>query len=153
MKPPQIIVVDLDGTLCDTNHRVDYAQAGEWDAYHSRIAADRAHLDVSRLISHMVSDNAPDWEVWLISGREERFLWETQRWLAARDIVADRILLRPAHDRSPDHELKLRLLVEALGSMEAVIDHVAFVLEDKDRVVEAYRNAGLPCWQVRIDTY
>lgn len=152
MTKPQIIVADLDGTLCDNGHRVDYAQTGQWDEYHSRIAADRAHPDVANLIRQM-SSNMRDWEVWLVSGREDRLLWETQRWLAINDIIVDRILLRPAQDRSPDHELKIRLLVEALGSMEAVIDQVAFVLEDKDKIVEAYRNAGLPCWQVRNGIY
>jgi hypothetical protein len=38
---------------------------------------------------------------------------------------------------------------EYFGSKEAVLQNVIFVLDDRDKVVEAWRNYGLPCWQVR----
>ena len=156
---PSVIIVDLDGTLCNIDHRVGFAQSGDWESFHSLVSRDSVYPDVSNFIG-MISDRtklsvAFGWapEIWAISGREEKFLPETERWLEINDIIFDRIILRPSGDRTPDHQLKVRVLIEEFGSIESARSRVLFILEDRDKVIEAYRNAGLPCWQVRPGTY
>jgi hypothetical protein len=45
------------------------------------------------------------------------------------------------------------MLIDLFGSKENVQEKVLVVLEDRDRVVEAFREMGLPCWQVQAGGY
>jgi Ca2+-transporting ATPase len=46
-----------------------------------------------------------------------------------------------------------KMLIDLFGSKENVQEKVLVVLEDRDRVVEAFREMGLPCWQVQAGGY
>ena len=146
-----IIVVDLDGTLCDCAHRQDYARAGQWDQFHSHLTMDKPNEDVAEFIKQL----SLHYTVVAVTGRNEAFRQLTWSWLKEHklDEFIDEILMRPDGDWRPDHELKLPLLEKALGNKENVLKKVAVVLEDRDKVIEAYRNYGLPCWQVRPGSY
>lgn len=143
------IVIDLDGTLSNCDHRVNYAQMGEWDEFHARGKDDRPYEDVALLVdglSHL-------YNIVIVTGRNERYRRDLMTWLLEYRIKIDSIVMRPDHDFTSDGELKIRLLEEYFGGKEAVLGCVAFVLEDRDKVVEAYRNYGLACWQVRLGSY
>jgi hypothetical protein len=90
-----------------------------------------------------------------VTGRNEAFRQLTWSWLNEHklDEYIDTLIMRPDSDWRPDHELKIALLEQAFGSKERALERVAFILEDRDKVVEAYRNYGLPCWQVRPGGY
>jgi phosphoglycolate phosphatase-like HAD superfamily hydrolase len=151
---PYAIVVDLDGTLCDCAHRVSYAQTGQWDEFHSRLDDDRPHADVVAMIDRLVGAHALDaLQLVICSGRNDAYRNATIQWLARQNIWPDVVLLRPNHDYTPDHELKVRLLSEHFGSLENAQRSILCILEDRDKVVEALRNAGFPVWQVRPNSY
>ncbi len=140
------IVVDLDGTLFNHNHRIDWAKSGEWDEYHSRIPLDDVHADVDWFLQLLPSSV----QVIFCTGRNERWRSATiQSMKKTNVILPDAMLMRPDNDFTPDHELKPKLLEDHFGSKETVLQSVKFVLDDRDKVVEAWRNYGLPCWQVR----
>lgn len=147
------IVIDLDGTLCDSAHRDHHARNGDWDQFHALLTEDKPHPDVLHLMDLLF--NAPD-EVELIgcTGRNERYRIATERWLLEHGALLDCVLMRPDHDFRPDHELKIEM-IEAWHEQTSgddpwpVQDRVAFILEDREKVVEAWRNAGFNCWQVR----
>ena len=147
------IVMDLDGTLCDCSHRVHWAQAKEWDQFHAGIPEDKPNPDavffleaIERLDRHNVI---------ICTGRDERQSNATWSWLYAYNLgrFFEAALFRPEGDRSPDHELKLRLVSEFFGSQEAALNNVSLVLDDRDKVVEAWRDAGFRCWQVAAGSY
>jgi len=143
------IVVDLDGTLNNCVHRIEDARFGHWDLFHSKLEDDEPYYDVEWLLKRLPS-TIP---VIACTGRDEAYREKTLTWLAKWNIALDEILMRPTGDYTPDHELKPRLLEKFFGSKELVIDNVMFVLDDRDKVVEAWRNYGLPCWQVRPGGY
>src|SRR5690606_1817255 len=145
------IVVDLDGTLCDCSHRVHWAQAKQWDEFHAGIPEDKPHDDVVTLVS-LASQN---YEVLVCTGRNEAHRKATIEWLrhhGLEEVVTD-VLMRPDNDRSPDHELKIRLVCEYFGSMDNALKSVLLVLDDRDKVVAAWRDAGFKCWQVQQGSY
>ena len=145
------IVVDLDGTLCDCSHRVHWAQAKQWDEFHAGIPEDKPHDDVVTLVS-LASRN---YEVLICTGRNEAHRKATTEWLKRHglaEVVTD-ILMRPDNDRSPDHELKLRLVYDFFGGRDNALNSVLLVLDDRDKVVEAWRDAGFKCWQVQQGSY
>jgi hypothetical protein len=88
------------------------------------------------------------------TGRSEAQRKPTEAWLRERGIDHfETILMRPNGDNTPDHQLKLRLVDEHFGSREAALEAVDFILDDRDRVVEAFRDAGFTCWQVQAGSY
>ena len=145
------IVIDLDGTLCDSAHRDHHARNGDWDQFHALLTEDQPHADVLHLVELLF--NAPD-DVQLIgcTGRNERYRIATERWLMEHGALLECVLMRPDYDFRPDHELKIEML-EAWhyesGAEGRPQDRVAFILEDREKVVEAWRDAGYNCWQIR----
>lgn len=145
------IVIDLDGTLCDCSHRVHLAQAKQWDEFHAGIQEDEPHTEAVTFLE-VISVN---YEILICTGRKDRYRDATVRWLndkgLGKHITA--MLMRPDKDRSSDHELKPRLVDEFFGSRQAALAAVLLVLDDRDRVVEAWRDAGFKCWQVQVGSY
>lgn len=153
------VVIDLDGTLCDVVHRESYAKAGEWEEFHKRCADDTPREDVVWLLNALLYSSLHTdrhhTEVIALTGRDEGHYTETMKWLARNNLsmAIDHVIMRPIGNFEPDHELKPRLLAEHFGSMEIALSSVAFILEDRDKVVEAWRNLGFNCWQVQAGNY
>jgi hypothetical protein len=144
------IVIDLDGTLANCEHRQQHAQNGDWDMFHSLLAGDRPYADVAWLLSCMHGE----YQVVAVTGRNEAHRSATLNWFHEQGIgQIDVILMRPDNDYTPDHILKPRMLEVYIGSKQETLDEVIFVLDDRDKVVDAWREYGLNCWQVRQGTY
>ena len=145
------IVVDLDGTINNCEHRQHLAQAQKWDEFHGALMADEPNEDVKFLLDRLSLDE----NLLLIgcTGRNNAFRGLTMRWLRENDVLLDHLIMRPDGDWRPDHELKPDMLEQFMGTKESVLRQVKFVLDDRDKVVEAWREYGLPCWQVRPGGY
>lgn len=137
-----IVVFDLDGTLCNIEHRLGHIQSEpqDWAAFY------RACIyDVE--ITPLVRVAAALWhaghrlEFW--SGRSEEVREETGKWLASRGLRYHLLRLRPKDDYRPDHELKARWL-EGLSAAERPV--LAF--EDREQVVQMWRSKDVLCCQV-----
>lgn len=145
------IVVDLDGTLFDHAHRLDLAKSGLWSDYHACLADDRLNMDVAWLLKKLPRSI----QIIFCTGRVEQYRSLTIDKIRSSSEcpVPDELLMRPEMDYTSDHELKPRLLEEFFGGKSRVLEEVRFVMDDRDKVVEAWRNYGLPCWQVRAGGY
>lgn len=156
----KIIVVDLDGTLCDSSHRDHLAQAKEWDAFHAASKDDKPRLDVAELVKIVRSSAfaGRDYCLVALTGRNEKYRKVTLDWLIRQDLAHfDALLMRPDNDWRPDTVIKPELLEEfrkLIGEGQGgPTPEVAFILEDRDHVVEAWRNLGYACWQVQPGGY
>lgn len=138
-------VFDIDGTIADCNHRLSHAQMKEWDTFHSKAAEDAVVKDIADLMIHAASF----YDIILLTGRNERYRKLTEEWLDSTNLnyYVHKILMRPDDDWSHDYEMKITLLEKELGSKEAVLQKVAFVIDDRDSVVEGLRNYGLTVLQ------
>lgn len=145
-----VIIIDLDGTLCDSGHRDHHAQAKEWEEFHSKLILDRPHKDVVEVIAGM---QAWGCKAFGLTGRNEAHRPATMKWLAANGIELDALMMRPDNDWRSDHELKPAALTAAFGTIELARERVLMILEDRDKVVEAWRNLGFRCWQVQPGGY
>lgn len=151
MPTNKVVVVDLDGTLCDIRHRVHLAQEGDWNGFHSLLVNDEPHKEIVRLLEALETAEIP---YFVCSGRDESFMNHTKKWFAKHNIPAPFvIMLRPATSHAPDHELKIKMLEEHFGGKENVLERVLFVLEDREKVVVSMRDYGLTVLQVREGTY
>ncbi len=145
------VIVDLDGTLCDHRHRVSAAIDGRWDEYHAGIPDDAVHSDVADVI-RVFWENGYD--IIACTGRPVAYLGKTMEWLLRHNIPVDSFVMRPEGDFRPDHQVKPERLADHLGLASpeelASAGMITVILDDRDKVVEAWRNLGLPCWQVRM---
>ena len=145
------IVIDLDGTLCDCSHRVHLAQAKQWDDFHAGIMDDKPYPEVVEFVKII----SPHYNTILCTGRPETYRKDTWSWVYKYDLEdhLDHLIMRPEKDYSPDHELKLKLVYDFFGSREDALSNILLVLDDREKVVEAWRNAGFTCWQVQVGRY
>jgi hypothetical protein len=144
------IIVDLDGTLCDSAHRDHLAMAGLWEEFHSGLTDDKVHKDVAEVITIM-SDAG--YLIIGLTGRNEKFRYKTLGWLGLNKISLDHLIMRPDNNYQSDYTLKPRMLADQFGSQESALNNVLMILEDRDKVVEAWRNLGYRCWQVQPGGY
>src|SRR5688500_19612020 len=146
------IVVDLDGTLCDCAHRVHLAQAKQWDEFHKGIYEDKVREDVAVFLD--VIPNDISLRVLLCTGRNEQYRIPTLNWLQDNNLWGfDDLVMRPKDNHESDDLLKVRMVDEFFGGRAKALEQVAFVLDDRDRVVQSFRDAGYRCWQVAAGAY
>lgn len=146
MTKRNIIVVDLDGTLSNSGWREMHAQNKDWDLFHELGKADKPNEDVKALIAAFKS--AGDYQIVGCTGRNEKYRTQTIQWLYHHDIELDDILMRPENNWEPDHELKPSFFEAHYDK-----DEVLFVLDDREKVVQSWRDKGYNCWQVRPGGY
>jgi hypothetical protein len=130
---PSAIMVDLDGTLALHVDRGPY----EFE----RLGEDALNEPVALVVATM---RAAGHRIVLMSGREARYRELTEKWLADHDVVHDELWMRATDDRRHDDVVKAELFDAHVRRRF----HIRFVLDDRDRVVAAWRRMGLPCWQV-----
>lgn len=163
MKEPvrDIVICDLDGTLAIDDHRAVHLHKNphcpkqtdlsakcfckpeerDWDTYFSLCGEDTPNHAVVQLIRIL---NHARKRIFIFSGRSDAVRSATVEWLDRYNIVYERLEMRRADSRTDDNVLKLSW-VDSLG----IRDRIWLVLEDRSRVVAAWRDAGYTCLQVR----
>lgn len=165
-----LIICDIDGTISDCQHRQHLAAARDWDAFHQLAHLDEPismTLDMIRDLVHVSGHG-----LIFLTGRPEWMRELTLKWLADKceldlhDHYLE-LLMRPKDEWAPDYQIKLAMLkhsaqfgaIKTWAEAEKISDLVNFdnpsptfrdmilFLDDRDKVVEAFRNLGFHCWQ------
>lgn len=132
-----IVIFDFDGTLCNTDPITHLW--GDWEAFHPATFDCPPRIGVvelarrCQLIGHVL----------VVTGKPERYRAKMTNWLNYQGIQPDAILMRPDHSSMPDAELKPQLAREWAGSLDRVI----CAIEDRDKMVDAWRAEGVTCLQ------
>jgi len=133
---PPCVIFDLDGTFAFLGDRSPY------DA--SRCEGDEVNRAV-HFVYEAIRRGHPETAVLLVSGREERWRPQTERWLAQHGIAHDGLYLRRSGDRRKDVVVKKEIYDRHIAGRYKV----RVVFEDRDQVVRLWRDdLGLPCFQV-----
>ena len=136
------IIVDLDGTLCDVEHRVHHVRSKpkNWSAFNQAMDQDQPYFWCLELIAAM---KARDYKIYFVTGRDENFREMTEAWLARHHVEYDQLYMRAAMDFREDSEVKEEIY---LAKIELVAQ-ILFVVDDRKSVVERWRKLGLTCLQ------
>lgn len=131
---PAAVICDIDGTLADCGHRSPYdVKAAGVDT-------------VVKHIAELLRRYAPTHRIIFMSGRDEgagRAI--TEEWLRKHAAVpVTHLYMRPAGDTRPDEVVKRELYFQHVD----MAYNVEFVLDDRNKVVDMWRELGLPCLQV-----
>lgn len=152
-KRPRKILVDIDGTLADPRHRLHHIEGRtkDWDSFYADAIDDEPYEEITDLVWGLWTSGL--YEPIFCTGRPESTREDTENWLEfTANLWApepEELLMRPDDDFRPDFEVKPELLEKA--GIE--LDEIAFVLEDRDQVVAAWRDRGLRVLQVCDGSY
>lgn len=148
---PRTIIFDLDGTLCDVEHRRVYVQTTpkNWDAFNNACVLDTP-LAHTRAVYEAL-DWVGNYTILFFSGRSGENYPETVEWLNTHinqkperlGRTEDRLLMRADKDRRPDTIVKKEMLdwIREQGA------DVFFTVDDRQSVVDMWRENGVPCFQ------
>jgi predicted kinase len=125
---PNAIICDLDGTLAFLNGRNPYDASNCHD--------DGLNTTVANILKGR--------NVILVSAREDRFREPTERFLKKHDIQHLHLLMRASHDSRKDSIIKREIFDTHIRGKY----NIEFVLDDRNQVVEMWRQLGLVCLQV-----
>lgn len=134
----------MDGTLADVRHRLHHIRGRgkpNWKRFFTEQQHDRPKKDIVAQVRELAKTH----EIVIVTGRPEQYMAETARWLRKYNIPFSRIFMRRAGDHRPDYVVKKEIL-DAIGP-----ERVALVLDDRPRVCEMYRKAGLNVVEVPSD--
>ena len=141
MNKPNTVVVDLDGTLANIDHRAHLVKkdAPEWDKFYSSCDKDTPN---SWCVELMRAMQTAGFTVIILSARRDTTLSKTKAWLRYHAIPHSQlILLRKGNESTPDTVLK-KAWLDSYGK-----ENVLFVVDDRQKVVDAWRSNGVTCLQ------
>lgn len=153
------VIVDIDGTIASLEHRLQYitGKTKDYDAFYDHCLDDGRIDKICELVT-ILRDAGK--RLVFITGRPERVREKTLQWLELNLLVKrDNIILlmRKNHDFRKDSVIKLEKL-QIINSVMSTGHHLispsnTIVLEDRDSVVEMWRNNGFTTLQVAKGTY
>jgi hypothetical protein len=132
---PRVVLFDVDGTLMlNTGGRSPY----DW----SRVGEDTPNEAVIELAHNIISAGLLD--IVVLSGRDEICYDQTAASLAAQQVFFKELIMRPHKDNRADDVVKEELYRTRIEPFYTA----AFVIDDRQRVVDMWRRIGLACFQV-----
>jgi predicted kinase len=136
---PKAIICDLDGTLALMNGRNPFDAA--------KCEEDLLNEPVAKVLKTFQDLG---YKTLLLSGRRDEHKPQTINWLAKNNIHYDMLELRDTQDNRADTLVKKDLFdAHILGKY-----YIEFVLDDRDQVVDLWRNQlGLTCFQVNYGDF
>jgi len=129
---PKAIIVDIDGTLAHMKGRSPY----DWD----RVGEDECDTIIKEIVN--AYDNYG--VVIVMSGRDASCRAITEKWLNDNNIVWDTLLMRDEGDMRKDSIVKRELFDTYIAGHY----FIEYVLDDRQQVVDMWREMGLKCLQV-----
>ena len=147
-----IIICDLDGTLCDIEHRRAHVETTpkNWDSFFYGMENDTVNEAVMCVLDGWIAgyeiDALDNNKVIFCTGRPDKYRAATEAWLDEHygiPITGRQLHMRKDGDYRPDDIVKEEILNTHIDK-----DHVMFVLDDRQQVVDMWRRNGLQCFQV-----
>lgn len=138
------IICDIDGTITKVGDRLKYLEETpkNWDAFYSACGEDEPNTPIIELLK-AVSEYS---SIVFITGRRESCRQDTIHWIKTHCpwLHRYRLFMRKngdfRHDITVKHELAIEALLSPLNTL--------FVLEDRNSMVEKWRELGFTCLQV-----
>ncbi|HEY9715714.1 MAG TPA: HAD family hydrolase [Chroococcales cyanobacterium] len=143
------VIFDLDGTLCDCRHRLQFVRRHpkDWKSFFQpeRVFRDPPHEDIVELAKTL----AKSYALIIVTGRPDSLYEVSRDWLQQHEIPAAKIYMRQQGDHRKDTEVK----EEILEQIEFDQYEPFLVVDDRKAVVEMWRENGLTCLQVAEGDY
>lgn len=139
------IIFDIDGTIANCDHRRHFVSNGnsDWDSFRDHTVND---TPIQWVCDIAKAFHTAGHGVIFVSARDnaQRDVTKNQitDWIGITDPI---LFMRPDGDTTPDDVFKR-------GVLDIVRDHIGcdpdLVFDDRNRVVDMWRDAGIPVFQV-----
>lgn len=139
----KLVLVDMDGTLADVEHRRHFVQDGKkhWGAFFANCDQDPPVDIVLRWVKAL--HESGEYLIVIVSGRPiNQCGIKTEEWLYRYEVPAAYLFMRQSGDSRKDDLVKQDIL-DLLPK-----DKIAFTIDDRNQVVDMWRRNGLTCYQV-----
>lgn len=145
------IVFDIDGVLADCSHRLHYIQGEnkDYDKFYSydEVLKDKPILNLDRILFNIqyANEEGSDIDIKFITARNIKCITATTKWLERNfgiEVLKEDILMRPANDYRPAHEVKEDLIEKHIG-----FENILFAFDDDNQVNEMYKKHGVMCYK------
>jgi len=139
------VIFDLDGTLANIDKRRTLATKNgkmNWNVFFNpdNIDLDTPNQAVINMANILYSQ---DYIIYILSGRSDKTYQATIAWLDKHKVNYDLLIMRPQNQLyKKDSDLKQSWL-DTIGK-----DRVSMVFDDRQQVVDMWRQNGLPTFQV-----
>lgn len=148
LKP--LYIFDIDGTIALNDHRKHILEeqhdSQRWRRFYAAVDKDAPCAAVIATMEALRRFA----DVWLFSGRSDECRDKTVAWLAEHTSFMSweldtALMMRQAGDTRPDDVVKREWLD---GMLHEDRRRLVAAFDDRDRVVQMWRDAGVPCFQV-----
>ena len=141
----KIVIFDLDGTLALIDKRRDVSTKDngkmDWAKFFDPTMVDLD--DPNTPVITMANLLSSQYRIWILSGRSDVTRQATIDWLSKHNVRYDHLVMRPQNLLyMADNELKQSWL-DTIGK-----ENVAMVFDDRNQVVDMWRQNGLTTFQV-----
>lgn len=136
------ILVDLDGTLCDVDHRVHHVQGDKknWKAFNQLLVHDKLNHWCFELMEAMTTRG---YKIIFVTGRNELLRAPTEEWLVKHSVKYEHLYMRGILDNREDADVKEDIYTLMIEQKYQVL----FVVDDRKSVVDRWRKLDLICLQ------
>lgn len=153
----KIVIFDLDGTLANIEKRRALAGArGTRKRMNWKVFFDPLNIGLDEpnqpVIDVFKALKVAGYTMVIFSGRDAISEDITKLWLAKHGIDYDFMRMRPQNSYTPDNDLKQSWLDELnVGGLTK--DDILFIVDDRDQVVEMWRENGHVCLQCNYGNF
>lgn len=126
------VICDIDGTLADIRHRLHFVKKSEggkkdWKGFFDAMEDDGVRVDVLLMLAGAAEKGH---EIVFVSGRPDTYRRLTENFVFKHFPDAATVIMRKAHDKRPDTEVKKEIYDQYLSKYP-----VAFVIDDRPNVI------------------
>ena len=147
-----IYIFDLDGTIANIEHRrhlLDSNDKNKFKIFEDECINDLPNTPVIKILNVLLATDA---KILIFSGRSERVKLQTIEWLIANTALTQELLeqdgmltMRPIDNYIEDDQLKNMWLKNMIQEDR---ENIIAVFDDRQTVVDMWRNNNITCFQV-----
>ena len=142
------VIFDLDGTIALVDKRREASKLPDgklnWNEWSNpfNIKLDEPNEPVIKMAQLFAEDG---FNIVILSGRSDKTEFTTRSWLTHNKVPFHKLVMRPHKTMNfiPDEILKKDMLDKHID-----IDDIFMVVDDRQKVVDMWRDLGLTCFQV-----
>lgn len=116
----------------------------DYEAFNNSLEKDIPNKYVAEICRALYKQYA----IYICTGRPEKFRERTEDWLVENNIPYNQIWMRPDNNSESDAVIKKRMLDSIQGTCNVIA-----VFDDREKVVNMWRENGILCCQVAKGEY
>lgn len=139
LKGEKVVICDLDGTIADITHRLQYVkeEPKDWKKFFSLIHNDELRRWVADQVEKTLNEHNA--KLIYVSARPETYREESERWLELNWApYYELLIMRGENDKREDSLIKAEIYEKYLRNLDIVA-----VFDDRPRVIRMWKEKGL----------